>query len=316
MSQGVSPQAAVFADDKEESPPGTAATTPTVIAILCLGLVAATVVFVSWPDIDLAIARLFVDADHRFWLAGHPVPVFFNELIDGLGAVWAVLATCGVLYTLARRRTLFSLGARAYAFLLASLIVAPGLIANVVFKNEWGRARPRQVAEFGGSADFTPALVVADQCASNCSFVAGDASLAFTTIALALLAPVRWRRRAIVAAIAFGAFIGLVRVVQGAHFASDVVFAGLFVALAVVILKAMIIDRRLGGAPLERLLAPPVRRLAAALAAMMQGALRAIPPPLRRGLAAVVTRRWWLRRLPGLRDFGLKDLGADGDRGS
>jgi lipid A 4'-phosphatase len=198
------------------------------VALVCLAGMAATVVFVSWPEIDLGAARLFVDESHRFFLARHPMPRLFNTLIDVLAVVLIVSSLGGLAYTGLGRRTLAGHGPRAYAFILASVTIGPGLIANALFKNQWGRARPRQIIEFGGTADFTPALAFADQCARNCSFVAGDASLAFVTLAVALLAPAATRARWIALAILFGAFIGFIRIIQGAHFLSDVVFAGIF----------------------------------------------------------------------------------------
>lgn len=69
--------------------------------------------------------------------------------------------------------------------------------------------------------------------------------MGFAVLAVALLLPAAggaWVR----AAIAFGIFIGGVRIVQGAHFLSDVIFAGIFVCLAIMVLKMVILDRRWG----------------------------------------------------------------------
>jgi lipid A 4'-phosphatase len=270
------------------------------VALVCLAGMAATVVFVSWPEIDLGAARLFVDESHRFFLARHPMPRLFNTLIDVLAVVLIVSSLGGLAYTGLGRRTLAGHGPRAYAFIFASVAIGPGLIANALFKNQWGRARPRQIIEFGGTADFTPALAFADQCTRNCSFVAGDASLAFATLAVALLAPAATRARWIALAILFGAFIGFIRIIQGAHFLSDVVFAAIFVSLAVVLLKGMILEGRWGGAAVERMLARAVRRVS-----------ETIPH-----LAAPAARReFWLRILPGLRDLGVVSSGPHASNG-
>lgn len=258
------------------------------VALICLAGMAATVVFVSWPEIDLEAARLFVDESHRFFLERHPLPRLFNTLIDALAVVLIVSGLGGMAYTGLGRRTLAGHGPRAYAFVVASVAIGPGLIANALFKNEWGRARPRQIIEFGGTADFTPALAFADQCARNCSFVAGDASLAFATLAVALLAPAATRVRWVTVAVLFGAFIGFIRIIQGAHFLSDVVFAGIFVSLTVVLLKGMILEGRWGGAAVERMLAAAGKRLSGAVVA-----------------SAAARRGFWLRMLPGLKEFGL-----------
>ncbi len=207
--------------------------------------VLASVLFLSAPGLDLWTAGLFAAADgDGFPLARAGVPLFFNEVIDTLAILSALACLAGLAWTSWHRgRTLLGLGQRAYLFLTACLAIAPGIVVNLILKSEWGRARPRQIADFGGTQDFTPALLIADQCERNCSFVSGDAALGFSMLALALVLPAP-RRPFILAAIAFGVFISLVRMVQGAHFLSDVIFAGLFVCLIILVLKVLILDPR------------------------------------------------------------------------
>jgi lipid A 4'-phosphatase len=215
------------------------------IALLSLAGMLATIVFVSFPGIDLWAARQFADEGNRFALAGDETLRGINAFISYFSATVVVLAGAGLAFTWRLHRSLFGLSASAYGFVLSAMVVGPGIIANAVFKEHWGRARPRQLAEFGGSADFTPALVIADQCQYNCSFVSGDPSVAFATLAIALLVPTR-QRLWIFLSFVFGFAIGLVRMAQGAHFLSDVVFAGVFVGLAVMLLKLIIVDGRWG----------------------------------------------------------------------
>jgi lipid A 4'-phosphatase len=91
--------------------------------------------------------------------------------------------------------------------------------------------------EFGGTKQFTPPLVVARQCRRNCSFVSGEASSTFVTFyAAAVLLP-QWSLPLVVAGTIGGLLTGLIRMAQGAHFLSDVVFAGVFMALTVLALR-------------------------------------------------------------------------------
>jgi lipid A 4'-phosphatase len=136
------------------------------------------------------------------------------------------------------------LSIRAIIFLLATLAVGPGLVVNAVFKDHWGRARPRDVAEYGGTREFTPAFVVSDECDANCSFVSGHASIPFAFAALGLV----WRRRRRLiygGAAVFGGLVGLGRIAQGAHFLSDVIFSGILV-FAVAYLLARYVFRLAG----------------------------------------------------------------------
>ena len=84
-----------------------------------------------------------------------------------------------------------------------------------------GRARPRDVAEFGGTRQFTPPFVLTNQCRTNCSFSSGDAAGAFFSIAL--VTALSRRRRYMAAAVGFGVVVSFARVSAGAHFFSDTV---------------------------------------------------------------------------------------------
>lgn len=233
-------------------PPTSPARDLEVIAALCLGIMVATVIFVSFPGIDLWVSALFHDREAGFWLADNMVLRAVNKLISWVAAALIIFAVIGIGLALYWGRHLFGLAPRAFSFLLAVVVIGPGLIVNLLFKNQWGRARPRSLEAFGGELEFTPALVFSDQCDSNCSFVAGDPSVAFATLALALLITGN-RRPWIWLALGFGVLVGLVRIVQGAHFLSDVVFSGLFVLVTAYGLKLVILEGRWGvSAAVER----------------------------------------------------------------
>lgn len=210
------------------------------LGFTAVGLITG-VIFLIRPDLDLAIASAFADGTNGFGLRQHPTATFFNDLINMMAAVMALACITGWILAARMRMAIAGLWTRHYAFLLTCLVAGPGLIANALFKENWGRARPRQVTEFGGTAEFSPPLLISDQCSSNCSFVSGDASMAFVFLALALVVPPKRRVMAVCGALAFGLFIGFVRVLQGAHFFSDVVFAGVFVGLVVLLLYRSIL---------------------------------------------------------------------------
>jgi hypothetical protein len=58
-------------------------------------------------------------------------------------------------------------------FLIATMILAPGIMANVVLKEHWGRSRPID-AQFGGNEHFVSWRDRRGDCPANCSFVSGD----------------------------------------------------------------------------------------------------------------------------------------------
>ncbi len=119
------------------------------------------------------------------------------------------------------RRQLWKVDGKKVCYLSLVLILGAGLIVNVLLKDNFGRARPRDIAEFGGEQVFTPAFVVSRECDTNCSFSSGDGAAAFFSLALALALS---RKRAwFAAAIGLGIAISLSRIAVGAHFFSDTV---------------------------------------------------------------------------------------------
>jgi lipid A 4'-phosphatase len=185
----------------------------------------ATVLF---PAIDLAASALFYASGKGFFLAEWPPFLVVRWAMPWLVGLIALAALA--LVALGLRRPWHGLDWRAGAFLLAALAVGPGLVVNTVFKDHWGRARPAEIAQFGGAAHFSPPFVPSDQCRTNCSFPAGDPSNGFVLVAAGfLIAAPRPRRRAFAGAIALGALVGVVRIAQGGHFFSDVLASGFLV---------------------------------------------------------------------------------------
>ena len=207
------------------------------VLALCAAALPVALVFVAWPEIDLAVASLVHVPGQGFLLSGDPVAEGVQLWLGRAVAAAAIGALALLALGIARRD-----GARVRLalYLALSLAVGPGLIVNQLFKENWGRARPSQVTQFGGEKRFSPAFVIAGQCPRNCSFVSGDASIGFATLALALLAA-RRRSLAVAAALGAGAALGAMRIAQGGHFLSDVVFAGVFTTLPVLLLHRFLI---------------------------------------------------------------------------
>jgi membrane-associated phospholipid phosphatase len=59
-------------------------------------------------------------------------------------------------------------------------------------------------------------------------------------MAPAFLLPPPWRAAAVTAAVTFGAAVGVLRMAAGAHFFSDVVFAGVFAFLTIWLMHGLL----------------------------------------------------------------------------
>ncbi len=111
-------------------------------------------------------------------------------------------------------------------FLALLLLIGPGLVVNVWFKGCWGRPRPCETAMFGGARPFVPAGMPGPT--EGRSFPSGHASMGFFLMAPAFFLYRRNKRLALwffVLGLTAGTVIGLGRIVQGRHFASDVVWS-------------------------------------------------------------------------------------------
>lgn len=208
--------------------------------LILVGL--AILVLVPW--IDISISARFYDA------AAKAFPARTSPMYEWVRRVMPYFLFAGTGYVLViwlagevMGQVLLGINRRVALFLLSSLALGPGVIVNLILKENWGRPRPSTILEFGGDKYFVPPLVISGQCDSNCSFSSGHGALGFWPVAVALLVPAPWRPPALAAALAFGAMVGFVRIAQGGHFFSDVVFSAV-----IVIATTLWLHRRIMGA--------------------------------------------------------------------
>jgi lipid A 4'-phosphatase len=202
---------------------------------LLVALAVAVVVgsaFALEPRLDLTLSALFFDPATKSFGGGYlPWMTRARQAAEWLITAIAALAFVSLAGKLLWPRRPMPLRGRAAVFLLLSLALGPGILANAVLKDHWGRVRPIDVAEFGGTGRFTPWWDPRGACRANCSFIGGEPSGAFWTVAPAALTPPQWRPLAYAAALAFGAGVGTLRIAAGGHFFTDVAFAGVFMFL-------------------------------------------------------------------------------------
>src|SRR5438045_4005954 len=160
-----------------------------IIAYAVLWLVLG-LLFLVFPGIDLAATGLFYDPWQGFPLADWAPVRIVTAAIPWLTRLIVLLCAAGAVWLAVKRRPLWRLDRKALVFIVAATALGPGLIANTLLKDHWGRARPNQIEAFGGTRQFTPAPLPAAQCERNCAFVSGHAALGFSLISFALLLPV------------------------------------------------------------------------------------------------------------------------------
>jgi len=210
--------------------------------IIALAIAAIVgVAFGLYPELDLKLAALFFHPEiKRFTSFFYPWLGPLREAAMWIVAAFVVPAVFALVVKMIHPSKPLLVSGRAIVFLLSTLALAPGLVVNLGLKEHWARSRPVDAPQFSGEERFTAWWDPRGVCPKNCSFVSGDASAAFWTLAPAALAPPAWRPAAYAGAIVFGSAVGVLRMAFGGHFFSDVVFAGVITFLIIWVAYAMI----------------------------------------------------------------------------
>jgi len=212
------------------------------LSTIAVGVVLG-LVFAVFPVLDLDIAGWFFNAKAgKFTTAFSPTLNAIREALNWLPWLLVIPPVVALVVKLIRPGSRMLIAPSIVIYLIGSFLLGPGLVSNFLLKENWGRPRPNQVEQFGGKETFQPWWRAGGDCPRNCSFVSGEASQAFWTVAPASLAPPQWRPVAMGAAVVYGATVGGLRMVFGRHFFTDIVFSGVFTIVIVGLLYALLID--------------------------------------------------------------------------
>ncbi|QBK04694.1 phosphatase PAP2 family protein [Hylemonella gracilis] len=182
--------------------------------------------FGLWPTLDLTVSGWFYAGDGQFpakqwaWVR----TIYDYPKVGQWIVVAALLALLLGRFLPGRWRVTRSWRRRCLALLLAAALGVGWLVHDVV-KEVSNRPRPNQTLGLGGEYAFVPMLRSGMQCGDCVSFVSGHAAGGFVYMAWGMWgAPAtrrRWRRIGWFA----GGVLGGVRILQGGHFLSDVLFS-------------------------------------------------------------------------------------------
>jgi membrane-associated PAP2 superfamily phosphatase len=207
--------------------------------LLLVFFLVATTALIAVSGADLAISS-------RFWIGGKwPVgDQLFWQLLYKLDRIPSIfLGTVGlIVFALSYLRCNCVRWRKPGAYLVLLLILGPGLLVNSVFKEQWGRPRPREVVEFSGNKQFLHPWQKGESGKGR-SFPSGHSSAAFYMAAPYLIYRRTNRKRAccwLTGGILFGIIMSIARITQGAHFLSDTLWAFGMVALCALLLAALL----------------------------------------------------------------------------
>lgn len=203
-------------------------TRPPIILPLLIALVLTVLAWLT--RIDFMWQDLFFNEQTGKWFLKNDLIVNLIYEISPIPAFAVFAISLIVVLTSIWKKTWRRFNRIAICWLLV-MALGPGLIVNAVFKDWYGRPRPKHVNEYGGKMEFCPVWIVGEPGEEK-SFPCGHASIGFYFMAGYFC---WWRRnrraarRWLAGGLIAGTVIGLVRMSSGAHWFSDVVWAGVFI---------------------------------------------------------------------------------------
>jgi membrane-associated phospholipid phosphatase len=210
------------------------------------GLALSVLLFTLWPTLDLQISLAFFDVPSATF-AANKLPWVHAVYVatPWVGRAVFVLCCLGLLYLKIRPQAQrLGLQRRLLAWVLMA-ILGLGVVVDWGLKDNVGRPRPEQLQLFGADKPFVPTFQWSTHCEVNCSFVSGHAATGFSLMAWGMWAGWQRRQKFLLMGMVAGAAIGAVRVAQGGHFFSDVVFSGWAVWLTYVLIRRIWLVLRL-----------------------------------------------------------------------
>ena len=178
-------------------------------------------IFLIFPLLDIKISSLFF-SENSFMSERYSIIKSIRILLKNLMIIIPIFGLFFFLFILQRKKKKELRFRLAVVGLLIGPIIGCGVIANLIFKENWGRARPVHITEFGGNKIFSNPFIRSDQCETNCSWISGETSGAFSfmvgTIILRnhIFFICNW---------ILGLLVFFCRLSMGGHFFSDNLFA-------------------------------------------------------------------------------------------
>jgi lipid A 4'-phosphatase len=203
-----------------------------------------TFLLILFPEVDISFSQLFFSEESGFIYQENFVVYQLYALLPLLTKLFILVCLLYLVYLIVKYRSYKRILRSGVFFLVIAAAISPGLVVNEVFKENFGRARPRHIEEFNGKREFTGAFTMSDQCKRNCSFSSGHAAMGYFLTAIAYTTNLLYFNRIYLIGIVFGSLVGLSRIVMGGHFLSDVLasaFVVLFLDHVIFILWQMLI---------------------------------------------------------------------------
>jgi lipid A 4'-phosphatase len=131
--------------------------------------------------------------------------------------------------------------AKSCLVVILTVALGPGLLVTCILKPSWGRPRPADIAAMGGTQEYHRVWMPAGVKGSK-SFPCGHCSMGFSLasgVAFYPFFPVL-SVCALTGGIAYGTLLGATRIIQGGHFPTDVLWAGILMLMLIATLYYLV----------------------------------------------------------------------------
>ena len=199
----------------------------------------SSLLFLCLPQIDIWTSQLFYQEGAYFPANDLCIVKLIYEGTPWLGRLMFLGAICVVLIAVCSPSIMSRRHWRRAAALIAVILLGVGLLVHTILKDGMGRPRPRDLQIFAGVTTYVPVFTPSQYCASNCSFVSGHAAVGVSLMSFGMLAVRRRRQFWLLTGLISGCVIGVVRIAQGGHFLSDIVYSFLAIWMSHLIVRSI-----------------------------------------------------------------------------
>jgi len=195
------------------------------------------------PMLDLAASSAFFNGVQ---FSHHGFYKFM--FVWGLLPAWIMLATAGVFLLLSTLRTSWRAWRAPALMVIFTVTLGSGLITNAILKDHWGRPRPRQIEQFGGSYSFRPFYAPNFHKGTEPlkSFPCGHCTMGFCFFAVAIIGRRQKNKlltySGLILAAILGLSLGWTRIAQGGHFFSDVIVGALIMWIVALVMDWVVYE--------------------------------------------------------------------------
>ena len=188
-----------------------------------------TILFIMFPILDIHISKYFF-TEGKFISEKYTFIEVLRSNLKVIMIIIPILSLFLLLFISVKKNYNFNNNYNLrFKLALLGFVIGPilgcGLIANLYFKDTWGRARPSYIVEFGGEKEYSQPFVKSDQCYKNCSWISGETSGAFSLMFGSLLLR---NHIFLICNYILGFLVFFCRLSMGGHFFSDNIYAFFF----------------------------------------------------------------------------------------